>query len=94
MTKRQKILDKWELNTPQYAKIDEVLAILDRFFPGSRRQRGSHIIVEDERLKQLNDIALLGVLTVPVKGGQQVKGFYLKRIAEAIKHIQGETEKQ
>ncbi len=51
-------------------------------------------VVEDENLKQLNDIAPLGVLTVPVKRGQQVKGFYLKRIAEAIKHIQGEAEKQ
>lgn len=93
MSKVEKRLSRWRIDTPTDVPVDEVLSILDRFFDGRYvRTGGSHIVVTDKRLIGLPGYGPLGDFSVPVKGGQRVKGFYLKRLAETI-YILEELEK-
>lgn len=89
MTKVDKLLDKWLENTPTDAPIDSVKAILDRFFPNHWDQKGSsHIVVWDKKLIGLPGYGPKGDFSIPVKGGQKVKGFYLKRLSATIKLLE------
>ena len=89
MTKVDKTLEKWLKNPPKEAPRGEVLAIIKRFFPGQyETKRGSHIVIRDERLVGLRDYGPDGSFDIPVKGGQKVKGFYLKRVARTIKLLE------
>lgn len=84
MSKVEKRLSKWLSATPTDVPVDEVLSILKRFFDGKYEQKGSHIVVTDKRLIGIPGYGPLGDFCVPVKGGQRVKGVYLKRLAETI----------
>lgn len=91
MSKVDKRLNKWLDNTPVDAPVSEVIGILDRFFDGlysNPKGGSSHYVVRDERLKAFPDLyGHNGEFTVPVKGGQKVKGVYLKRLSQTIKLI-------
>lgn len=94
MTKRQKLFDKWKKNTPTTARRSEVEAILDYYFPDEYNwDGGSHIVVESDILKELREIAPLGILSIPVKNGREVKGVYLKTLMKVIEYIQNQEEK-
>jgi len=89
MAKVDKILDKWLNNTPTDESIERVRAIIERFFSGQHSQSsGSHIIIQDDRLKGFHDYGPAGDFAVVVKGGQRVKGRYLKRLAMTIKLLE------
>lgn len=76
-------------NPPTDAPIDEVAAVLKRHFHGKYvAKAGSHYVVRDQRLAAFSGFAPLGEFSVPVKGGQRVKGHYLKRLARAIQIIE------
>lgn len=85
MSRAKKKLEKWRDDTPVDAPVDEVKSFLERHFPGCYGQKGgSHIVVRDDRLKGRDGFGPDGDFSVPVKNGQRVKGFYLKKIIEAI----------
>ena len=95
MGKPQKILNKWRENRPKEVRIREVKTVLNAYFPGCWEQKsGSHIVVRHESLKNIPDFGPQGEFTVPVKGGQQVKGFYLKTISLAVDIIAEQEEKK
>ncbi len=84
----RKRIQSWLENTPRDAPFDEVEAILKRYFPGHcLKKSGSHIVVTDDRLIGFRGFGPVGDFTVPVKSGQRVKGYYLKRLAQAINMI-------
>jgi len=92
LSKREKLLRKWLNNPPKEVKKDEVLAVLDYYFSGKYENKpGSHIVITDDRLKDDPRCGPMCDFTVPIKGGQKVKGFYIKRLAEILKYL-GEIE--
>ena len=75
-------------------RIDEVINIL-RYFENHEFKRGSHIKIQDSRLKRFKEMCpydnrfpIGGEFTIPVKGGQKVKRIYINRLLEAIEIIQ------
>jgi hypothetical protein len=85
MGKADKLYLKWKARTPKEAKIRDVKTVLDQFFQGSWEfGKGSHIVVRHEALKVSRSFQPFGEITIPVKSGQKVKGFYIKILIEAI----------
>jgi len=85
MAKVDKLLEKWLNNTPKDEPKDKVLAIIERFFPSQYEQKsGSHIIIQDDLLKNIPEYGPIGEFGVVVSGGQKVKGYYLKRLVKII----------
>lgn len=85
MSRIDKKLEKWGTKPSTDAPVDEVVAVLDRFFDGCYENKaGSHIVVRHEKLVGVSDFGPMGELTIAVKGGQRVKGIYLKRLVLAI----------
>ncbi len=85
MSKAEKRLKKWKNNTPKQVPRHEVEAMLDRYFPGEWEfKSGSHIVVTNEDLKGVEDYGPDGDFDIPIKGGQQVKGVYLKKLVYTI----------
>ncbi len=73
---------------PKLCHFQEVKTVLDAYFPGLWEQKsGSHIVVRHESLKKDRTFGPNGEFTVAVKGGQRVKGFYLRTILRAIEII-------
>jgi len=89
MGRLEKRINKW-LNSPPFdAPAEEVQAVLKSHFPGRfRRKPGSNIVVRDERLRFSHGFEPFGEFTIPVSGGQRVKGRYLQRLARAIRIIE------
>lgn len=92
----KEILAKWKNNTPTEEKRDKVIKVIENVFHKWKWNiRGSHIIVEDERLKlykrKLNpnnkDISHEGSFHVPTRG-KKVIGVYLDKIIEMIEIIE------
>ena len=80
---------KWEKNPPTDTPKDSVISLLDRFFNGQYEfKSGSHIVVRDDRLKDLPDYGPDGSFDIPIKGGQRVKGYYLNRLARTIRLLE------
>lgn len=89
MSKIDKKLEKWLHNAPTDAPKEGVLAFLDRFFPGQYEQkRGSHIVIQDDRLKLFPEYGPNGEFDIVITRGQTVKGYYLKRLAQTIKLLE------
>ena len=89
MSKVDKILGKWLQNTPTDVPKNKVLAIIDRFFPGQwKQEKSSHIVIQDNRLIGIPGYGPEGDFDIPVKGGQRVKGYYLKNLVRTIKLLE------
>ena len=85
MGKAQKLFKKWSENIPTDARVQEVETLLNHYFNGLwNQQKTSHIVVRCEELKTLQDYQPYGEISVPVKGGQKVKGRYIKELIKAI----------
>lgn len=71
-------------------RVEVVDNIIKSYFDHYEQGRGSHIIVQDHRLKKYSEINYLseygpnGQLTIPVSGGQKVKRIYVEKILLAI----------
>jgi len=58
-------------------------------FPGQYELKsGSHIVIQDERLIGVHGYGPNGDFDILVKGGQRVKGYYLKKLAQTIKLLE------
>ena len=85
MAKIDKLLNRWSENPPREENVDTVLAVLDRFFEGRyRKVSGSHIVVSHPDLAGKREYGPQGEFTIPVKGGQKVKGQYVRDLVEVI----------
>jgi len=85
MSRIDKRYAKWLNNTPTDVPINEVKAILKRFFPEQFKQNGtSHIVVQDDLLIGKPGYGPLGDFSIPIKGGKRVKGRYLKNLVNTI----------
>jgi|AntAceMinimDraft_17_1070374.scaffolds.fasta_scaffold204868_2 hypothetical protein len=88
MTKREKRLTRWLNNPPSEVPRDQVIAMIDYYFPDQYEwDDGSHIVVNDERLRGISGFGPEGDFTVVIKSGKSVKGLYLKRLATAIQYL-------
>lgn len=89
MGKAEKLYRKWSEHIPREAHLQEVTTFLDTYFPGMWKQKlSSHIVVRCSRLAVLADYRPYGEITVPVKGGQRVKGFYIGNLLRAIRVLE------
>ncbi len=87
MSKIQKILKKWKTGKQSVPK-DEVISILERYFPNNHRfKSGSHIIVWHESLKGLDLFGKQGEFTVVIEGGKKVNYLYVRRLEKAIEYL-------
>lgn len=90
MSKREKRLEKWKNNPPKEAPIDEVVGIIRYFFPQQfdEKRTGSHRFrIKHKLLIEHPDYGPDGGFDIPVKGGQKVKGVYLKLLAQAVEVV-------
>ena len=94
--KDAELIDKWLRNTPDYEAVEVVRGVLARAFgkDAIRKKTGdSHQIrVKRPALAGLPGFGIFGHLSVPVENGQRVKGYYLKRIAQAINRLEEAAE--
>ncbi len=89
MARRKKRLSKWGDNPPTHVPVEEVEAVLNHYFPDGYEYRGSHIVVRHPELaKYPLAYGPDGHITIPVKKGQQVKGRYLKTLAQTISFLE------
>lgn len=89
MSRVEKILEKWLNDPPVEVPKEGVLAMIKRFFPGQYEQgSGSHIVIRDDRLIDIPNYGPAGDFDVVIKGGQKVKGFYLRKLAQTIKLLE------
>ena len=89
MSKIEKILAKWKSH-PKFVEKEEVFSVLERFGFRVESKSGSHNIISHESLIGHPNFGLRGEFCIPVKHGRKVKGFYLKRVLEAIEIVQEE----
>ncbi|WP_028575038.1 hypothetical protein [Desulfonatronovibrio hydrogenovorans] len=88
MGKRDKLLSKWENDPPKFAPKEQVLGVLDYHFKNQYEYKGSHIVIKHPKLKDYpEDYGPDGHFVVSVRGGQQVKGVYLKKLATTISFL-------
>ncbi|MBI2843894.1 MAG: hypothetical protein HYX78_10885 [Armatimonadetes bacterium] len=91
------LIEKWLNNAPIDESVDVVKSVLLRFFGSDAICKGtgdSHQLrVKHPALRDLPGFGQFGHLSIPVTGGRRVKGYYLRRIAQAIKHLE-EIEKE
>ncbi len=89
MSKHKKLLKKLK-SKPKEMSRDEVINILEKYNFNLDFKRGSHIVVQHEKLKNLPGYTPLGELTIPVRNGRYVIRVYLIRIINAIEIIESE----
>jgi hypothetical protein len=86
MSRIEKVLGKWE-NTGQPVPKEQVIAVLEKYFPDKYEFKGgSHIVVKDPRLRGFPGFAE-GWFTIAVTGGQKVKPIYLRRLVKIIEFL-------
>jgi|GEM_PF-802705 len=90
MGKAKKLFDEWGKNVPAEARKQDIITFLNAYFPGMWDQKGSsHIVIRCDKLKVSPDYQPYGELTIPVKGGQKVKGIYIKKLFNAANLLEG-----
>lgn len=97
MTKREKILQQWEKAVDE--RIATVEAVLKQYGFVLATRSGSHCTYDHPKLQEAYDkikntnvdlreaFGPHGQLTFPIKGGQKVKGKYLRIILYAIEIV-------
>lgn len=89
MSRAQKLFRKWSDNIPSEAKRSEVEVLLEHYFHGqwSFGSKASHIVLRCDRLAGFSPFNYIGEITIPIRKGRYVKGFYIKNLIEAINVI-------
>ena len=89
MSKQEKKLREWENNTPVEADVDEVKSLIKAFIGKEhiKKSRGSHIKIQHEKLKGIQDYGVDGVCHIPTRGGKKVPGMYIKKLIRVIRII-------
>jgi len=91
LMKDNRMIDSWLNSTPADAPADEVERVLVAFFgrDSVKKASGSHQYrIKHPALADLPGFGIGGYLSIPISGGKRVKGYYLKRIAQAIQHLE------
>jgi predicted RNA binding protein YcfA (HicA-like mRNA interferase family) len=90
MGKREKLLEKWRNNTPKDEPKEKVFGVLEHYGFEKVGGAGSHTVWYHPALENAShpDINQFGEISVPIKGGQRVKQFYLKTVIVAIDIIE------
>ena len=78
MSKIDKTLEKWKNKIPRLEVKEKVFNLLKRYGFNFENSSGSHFTYSHEALKGHPDFGENGEFTIVVKGGQKVKGFYVK----------------
>ena len=90
--KDKDLVEKWLRNTPSDEAVEVVKSVLIRHFgkDAIRRKTGhSHELrLKHHALAGMLGFTQYGDLRIPVKSGQRIKGYYLKRIAQGIKRLE------
>lgn len=93
-----KLIDKWLTATPSDAPVGVVRNVLvDALGSDAICQNtgDSHQLrVKHSALAGMPGFGPYGHLSVPVKNGQTVKGYYLRRIAQAIRRLEEVAEEE
>jgi hypothetical protein len=89
MSRIEKRLEKWRNpNNKQEVPKDDLESVLNHFFPEmwNSSKTGSHNYqIKHPMFKKYPDIySYEGVLTIPTKGGQKIKHYYIKSLLQAI----------
>ncbi|MDM8548713.1 hypothetical protein QUF72_01495 [Desulfobacterales bacterium HSG2] len=83
--KPEKLIMGWRRRVPVEVLRNQLIAVLEKYFPGQYTWRGgSHIVVQDDNLKGLEDYGSEGDFSIPVKSGKKVKRYYIKRLVKTI----------
>ncbi len=96
MSKQEKRFIEWKNNPPKEARVNEVISVINAYIGKAYWKwgsKGSHITVRHEKLKGLKDYGQEGEFGIAVKGGQKVKGYYIKDLIKAIDIITEEEFK-
>ena len=81
MSKRAKLLVRWRDNPPISEELEAVKAVLEHY--AIQYTQPDHIVLHDDRLNAFPEVQG-GDLTIPVSGGHKVKGFYIRRLVQAL----------
>lgn len=96
MSRLKKLIKKWKEKIPVEARRSEVEIVLNHYFPDEwdfAHGGSSHIVIDSEKLDDLDDITRLNLCTIPIKkGGHYVKGRYIKNLIKIVEHIEKEEE--
>lgn len=85
MGKGKKLLNEWTHKVPTDVRLQDVKTFLNTYFPEMWDHKGSsHMVVRCEALKAFQDYKPFGEISIPIKGGQKVKGFYIKELLKAV----------
>lgn len=85
MGKPEKNIEAWRQRVPVEVRKEQVLAVLQRWFPDQYEfKSGSHIVVTVEKFRGRPGYGPDGDFSIPVRNGQTVKGFYVKGLIQAI----------
>ena len=90
------MIDRWLNATPADEPAHVVEQLLVAYFgrESVKKNASSHQYrIKHSALADLPGFGIGGYLSIPVTGGKRVKGYYLKRIAQAIRHME-ETESE
>jgi len=86
------IVERWLNRTPSREPVRVVRGVLIRRFGEDALCKGtgdSHQLrVKHSGLARMPGFGLFGLLSIPIHKGQWVKGYYLKRIAQAIERLE------
>ena len=86
------LIQKWLSDTPAYESVRVVRGVLVRAFGEDaicKRSGDSHQFrVKHHVLAGLPGFGPFGYVSIPVANGQRVKGYYLRQIAIAIRHLE------
>lgn len=88
MSRTEKRLQRWRENPPRDVPVEEVDAVVKRYFRQYHKKSGSHRVIRHPSLKNAAEYGPKGEFTFSVEGGQRVKRPYLRRLAEAIAIIE------
>lgn len=94
---RDRIVERWLNTTPSEESADVVERVLVAHFGSEsvKKTSGSHQYrIKHPALADLPGFGVGGYLSIPVTGGKRVKGYYLKRIAQAIQTLEGAESEQ
>jgi len=84
MRKYEDRIQKWR-NSKQEVPVDDVEPVIRYYFPNTRIAKGTSHKFQIQHQKLIGHPDFFhGCLTIPVKNGQKVKPFYLRKLAFAI----------
>jgi len=86
MSKRQKLIWQWRESPPTEEDVKKIRLVLE-YFGFTIRPGGKHKMVASHPGLRDHPFITMGQITIPTVSGRKVKGFYVKRIVEALEYL-------